>query len=74
MKSVHEVRVEDLAGEVEGIPLDVDEGDQQVQDLFRRELRELGLQELLQDVPELEAVGRVEIQLPEDSGKRRKNS
>jgi len=47
VQAVHKVWVEDLAHEVEGVPLDVDEGEQKVDDLLGGELLELVLQDVL---------------------------
>ena len=49
-------------------PLDVDEGEEEVDDLLGRELLELVLQDVLQDLEELESVRRVEVQFAEHSG------
>ena len=49
-------------------PLDVNEGEEEVDDLLGRELLELVLQDVLQDLEELEAVRRVVVQLAEHSG------
>jgi hypothetical protein len=43
MQPLQEVGVEDLPHEVEGIPLNVDVGQQQVDDLLRRKLNEFVL-------------------------------
>jgi hypothetical protein len=40
MKSLHEERVKDLADKVEGISLNVDKGEEEVNNLLRRELDE----------------------------------
>ncbi len=53
VQAVHEVGVEDLADEVERVALDVDEREEQVDHLLRRELEELVLQYVLEDLEEL---------------------
>jgi hypothetical protein len=40
MKPLHEERIKDLADKVEGIALDVDKGEEEVNNLLRRELDE----------------------------------
>ncbi len=40
MKSFHEERVEDLPHEVQGVPFDVDEGEEKVDNLLGRKLDE----------------------------------
>lgn len=71
---VQEVRAEELGGEVERVLLDVEEGDEQLDDLLGRELDELLLQNPLQLTPELEPGRRLEVEVTEHSGNNLTNN
>ena len=73
VESIHEVGVEDLPGEVEGVTLQVDERDQKVDYFFGRELGEFLLQNLLHYLPELEAVRRMEVEFAKGSAGKKDN-
>ena len=63
-----EQKCEQVPKSARNAPLDVNEGEEEVDDLLGRELLELVLQDVLQDLEELEAVRRGVVQLAEHSG------
>ena len=62
MKSVEEIWIEQLVGEIERVSLDVDEGDEHVDHVQGWELHKLVLQIVLHYLPELEAIWRMEVE------------
>ena len=61
MESIKKIRIEELVGEVQRVPLDVHKGDEHVDHVQRGELDELVLEVVLHNFPELKSIGRVEV-------------
>ena len=61
MESIKKIRIEELVGEVQWVPLDVHKGDEHVDHVQRRKLDELVLKVVLHHFPELKSIGRVEV-------------